>query len=137
MILGAINVLYVIDIILVIILAWILGVQLYTWLVGRKVAQMVENDEFKAGMKKAQVIDLREPDSFKASHILGARNMPFSQFKLYQDSLRKDMPVYLYDQGKSISIRAASKLHKAGFSEIVILKGGFAKWDGKIKKAQI
>lgn len=134
---GAINVLYVLDIILIIILAWILGVQLYTWLLGKKVAKIVEKDEFKAGMKKAQLIDLREPDSFKASHILGARNMPFSQFKLYQGSLRKDMPVYLYDQGKSISIRAATKLHKAGFKEIVILNGGFAKWDGKIKKAKL
>ena len=134
---GAINVLYVLDIILIIILAWILGVQLYTWLLGKKVAKIVEKDEFKAEMKKAQLIDLREPDSFKASHILGARNMPFSQFKLYQGSLRKDMPVYLYDQGKSISIRAAAKLHKAGFKEIVILNGGFAKWDGKIKKAKL
>lgn len=134
---GAINVLYVLDIILIIILAWILGVQLYTWLLGKKVAKIVEKDEFKAGMKKAQLIDLRELDSFKASHILGARNMPFSQFKLYQGSLRKDMPVYLYDQGKSISIRAAAKLHKVGFKEIVILNGGFAKWDGKIKKAKL
>ncbi|MCP0886790.1 rhodanese-like domain-containing protein [Ligilactobacillus sp. WILCCON 0076] len=119
---------------MVLILAWMIGVQLYTWLLGRRVAKIIENNEFKEGMHKAQVIDLREADSFKTSHILGARNMPYSQFKIYKTSLRKDMPVYLYEQGKTLSIRAASQLYKAGFKDIFILKGGLNKWDGKLKK---
>ena len=82
----------------------------------------------------AQVIDVREEDSFKAGHILGARNIPFSQFKMYIGGIRKDMPVYLYEQGKALALRCAIMLKKEGFDKIFVLKGGYNKWDGKKKK---
>ena len=85
-------------------------------------------------MHHAQVIDVREEDSFKAGHILGARNIPFSQFKMYIGGIRKDMPVYLYEQGKALALRCAIMLKKEGFDKIFVLKGGYNKWDGKKKK---
>lgn len=38
--------------------------------------------------------------------------MPFMQFKMYKDALRKDMPVYLYDEGVQYPIKVSSKLKR-------------------------
>ncbi|GAJ25263.1 rhodanese-like domain protein [Liquorilactobacillus sucicola DSM 21376 = JCM 15457] len=136
MALQKISVLGIVNIVLLVILLAIIGNQLYLWLKGRKVAKIVENDEFKKGMHRAQLIDLREKDNFNAGHIMGARNIPFGQFRVMKDSIRKDMPVYLYDQGKSLSTRVAIKLHKDGYQDIYILKSGFERWDGRVKKSK-
>lgn len=37
--------------------------------------------EFIKGYRKAQLIDVREPNEFEGGHILGARNIPLSQLK--------------------------------------------------------
>lgn len=132
-VLGALSVMGWIDIALILILVWLFGSQAYTYFIGKKHATILKNEEFKEGMHKAQIIDVREPKDFKKKHILGARNMPFSQFKLFKDSLRKDMPIYLYDDTKTVAPRMASKLHKNGYKNIYILKSGFDKWDGKTK----
>ena len=50
--------------------------------------------------------------------------------------LRADLPVYLYDEGMTLSTQAASWLAKQGFQQVYILDGGFAKWTGKTKKAK-
>lgn len=125
-----------VNIILILLVAYLLGMQLYTYISGKRVSTMLDNEEFKKGMKKAQVIDLREPDTFNAGHILGARNMPYSQFKIYKSSLRKDMPVYLYETGRTIATRAAVQLYKEGFRDLYILKSGYDRWDGKKKKSK-
>lgn len=137
MLLGNISTWLWIDLVLILILVWMFGAQLYWWQRGKRVAKIVENDEFKQGLRKGQVIDLRDSAEFDRSHILGARNMPFAQFELYQGSLRKDAPVYLYDTSKAMPIRIASRLKKLGFKDIYILKGGFSKWDGKKKSKKI
>nr|WP_054757311.1 rhodanese-like domain-containing protein [Liquorilactobacillus satsumensis] len=124
----------IIDIILIVVMLYILGNQLYLWYQGRRVAHFLENQEFRHGMHVAQIIDLRDKDNFDAGHIMGARNVPYAQFKIMKESIRKDMPVYLYDQGKSLSTRIAVRLHKDGYTDIYILKNGFDKWDGRVKK---
>lgn len=50
----------------------------YFQIMGRRSATIISEDEFKAGMKKAQVIDVREKNEFDSGHILGARNIPFT-----------------------------------------------------------
>ena len=93
MLLGDISTWLWIDLVLILILVWMFGAQLYWWQRGKRVAKIVENDEFKQGLRKGQVIDLRDSAEFDRSHILGARNMPFAQFELFQGSLRKYSPV--------------------------------------------
>jgi len=100
----------------------------------RKASKMIGETEFREGFRKGQLIDLRDADDFKSGHILGARNIPLSQLKLYINGLRQDKPVYLYCQSTARSQRASILLHKAGFQEIYQLTGGFRKWTGKIKK---
>ena len=116
------SILWVINgILLVIVLAMVFN-ELYLKIMVKRSAKMLTEEEFKETMRKAQVIDVREKDTFDAGHILGARSMPYSMLKTTIGSLRKDQPVYLYDQKKALSIRAAN------------LKGGYDGWTGKVKK---
>ncbi|WP_163969981.1 rhodanese-like domain-containing protein [Oceanobacillus halotolerans] len=99
----------------------------------RSYLKVLTEDQFREGYRKAQLIDVREPQEFERGHILGARNIPITQMKQRLIELRKDKPVYLYCQGASRSARAAQLLHKKGYQDIYQLKGGFKKWTGKIK----
>ncbi|MGK0551347.1 rhodanese-like domain-containing protein [Enterococcus faecalis] len=128
------SVLWIINGILFLILAGILLNELYLKMMTKRSAKMLTEEEFKETMRKAQVIDVREKDVFKAGHILGARNIPYGMLKTSLASIRKDQPVYLYDQKKAFSIRAANLLRKNGYQDIYILKGGYEGWTGKIKK---
>ena len=128
------SILWVINgILLVIVLAMVFN-ELYLKIMVKRSAKMLTEEEFKETMRKAQVIDVREIDTFDAGHILGARSMPYSMLKTTIGSLRKDQPVYLYDQKKALSIRAANLLRKNGYTDIYILKGGYDGWTGKVKK---
>ena len=128
------SILWVINgILLVIVLAMVFN-ELYLKIMVKRSAKMLTEEEFKETMRKAQVIDVREKDTFDAGHILGARSMPYSMLKTTIGSLRKDQPVYLYDQKKALSIRAANLLRKNGYTDIYILKGGYEGWTGKVKK---
>ena len=128
------SILWVINgILLVIVLAMVFN-ELYLKIMVKRSAKMLTEEEFKETMRKAQVIDVREKDTFDAGHILGARSMPYSMLKTTIGSLRKDQPVYLYDQKKALSIRAANLLRKNGSTDIYILKGGYDGWTGKVKK---
>ena len=97
---------------------------------------VLTEEEFIKGYRKAQLRDVREPQEFERGHILGARNIPVTQMKQRLIEIRKDKPVYLYCQGSSRSARAAQLLHKKGYKHIYQLKGGFKRWTGKIKVGQ-
>ncbi|MCH4123478.1 MAG: rhodanese-like domain-containing protein [Levilactobacillus sp.] len=122
-------------ILLVLIIAWAAW-QLITVVRRNQVSTVIDEETFQAGMRKAQVIDLREKKDFDAGHILGARNIPYSTFRTYHTGIRSDLPVYLYDQGKALSTRAALMLGKEGYKDISILKTGYARWQGKTKKSE-
>ena len=100
----------------------------------KKAGKDLSSEQFKENMRKAQIIDLREKDDFNAGHILGARNIPFLEFKQRMNEIRKDQPVYLYDQRKTFSRRASLILQKEGYDKIFRLEDGYEEWDGKIKK---
>lgn len=124
----------VINIILLVILLGILGNEIYLRIMAKRAAKTIKEEEFKELMRKGQVIDVREKDAFDAGHILGARNLPYSMLKQTYESLRKDQSILLYDQKKTMAIRAANLLRKHGYQDIYILKGGYNDWTGKTKK---
>lgn len=93
----------------------------------------LSQDEFRKGYRRAQLIDVREPQEYERGHILGARNIPMTQLKTRLIELRKDKPVYLYCQGISRSNRAANILRKNGYENLNVLDGGFRKWTGRVK----
>ncbi len=108
--------------------------QLFLFIQRKNSATLLPPEDFRKNIRKVQVIDVRESPEFQAGHILGARNIAFTTFKERFPEIRKDQPVYLYDQRTSLSGRAAAILKKNGYKQIFILKGGYDKWDGKIKK---
>ena len=127
------SVLFWVNIILLaILIALILNWAYYKYM-ARRFATVLEEDEFKEGMRKAQIIDVREKNEFDSGHILGARSIPYPMLMQSLASIRKDQPVYLYDTRTALSTRAAKKLRKNGYNNIFILKDGFEDWTGKTK----
>lgn len=104
------------------------------WLYQKKIITTLTEEEFIAGYRKAQLIDVREANEFDAGHILGARNIPISQFKMRYKEIRPDKPVYLYCQSSLRSGRAGQMLKRKGYHDLYHLKGGFKQWSGKVKK---
>lgn len=127
---------------------WVLSVIILIFLIGWGGFVLVDNwrqkrytttltaDQFEKGKHRAQLIDLRNENQFKDSHIIGARNIPYVMLRQRYEELRPDMPVYLYDMGESVSVHAAAFLYKKGYHDLYILKGGFNEWEGRTKKSK-
>lgn len=109
------------------------GYQLFLLIERRTSAKLVTQEEMLQAGKGVQIIDVREKDEFNRKHILGARNIPYTQFKQLYTQIRKDQPVYLYDQFGFMAGRAAGKLKRQGYTQIFLLKGGLDRWTGKTK----
>lgn len=124
----------VIILILVLVLIAVGLYYLIRFFQGRSAGTDLEEEEFSKDLRKMQLIDIREPDDFKAGHILGARNIPSTQFKVRLAELRKDKPVYLYGSGAFVMNRISLLLKNEGFDDIYRLKGGYDSWSGKIKR---
>ncbi|WP_342432292.1 rhodanese-like domain-containing protein [Neobacillus sp. FSL H8-0543] len=123
------NTLYTLLIIIVAVVIY----SVFTYFYQKRIVKTVTEEEFRAGYRKAQLIDIREPNEFDGGHILGARNIPLSQMKTRIKEIRPDMPVYLYCQSGMRSARAAQLLHRKGYRNLTQLQGGFKKWSGKVK----
>jgi rhodanese-related sulfurtransferase len=111
----------------------VIAYSVFTYFYQKRIVKTVTEEEFRAGYRKAQLIDVREPNDFQAGHILGARNIPISQIRTRMQELRSDLPVYLYDQNGMRSARAAQFLYRKGYKDLTQLQGGFKKWSGKVK----
>lgn len=116
-------------IVLVAVIAWML----LNFFLNKKAVKELNQDEFQQGLRKAQVIDLREKADYDYGHVNGARNIPMTMFRQRYQGLRKDQPIYLIDANGIASYRAARSLKKKGYKDIYMLKGGYKKWTGKIK----
>ncbi|GAA0296282.1 rhodanese-related sulfurtransferase [Gracilibacillus halotolerans] len=109
---------------------------LYRFFKQKRILTSLPEEDFRQGYRKAQLIDVREPNEYDGGHILGARNIPLTQLKQRLTELRKDQPIYLYCQSGSRAGRAALMLNKNGYKDLYQLQGGFKKWTGKIKKTK-
>ncbi|MDO4912397.1 MAG: rhodanese-like domain-containing protein [Lactobacillus sp.] len=126
----------VLDGILLVILIGFLAVGIMNFIANKRLGGQLTKEEFKEGMRKAQIVDLREAAPFKRKHIDGARSFPMSMFKYKYQELRKDMPVYLYSDSKTVTLKAARMLKRKGYNSIYYLTGGINDWDGRVKSSK-
>jgi len=122
------------TILLIILAAALIAYTAFSFFYQRKIMKHLTEEEFRSGYRKAQLIDVREPNEFEGGHILGARNIPLSQLRQRYKEIRSDQPVYFYCQNTVRSGRAAQMLKRKGYNNLYCLKGGFKGWTGKIKK---
>lgn len=130
------NFFIILDIVLLVIILAMGANWLFNRIWAKRLGGELDNDSFKEGMRKAQIIDLREKEPFKRKHIDGARSLPYTMLRYQYSELRPDLPVYLYSDSLSITLRAARFLKKKKFTSIYWLKTGFDQWDGRTKKSK-
>src|SRR5699024_10279587 len=100
---------------LLIVLIVFIAYYVFVFFRQRRFLNILTQEEFIEGYRKAQLIDVREKQEFDKGHIRGARNIPLTQMKQSINALRQDKPVYLYCQNTARSTRAANLLHKNKF----------------------
>lgn len=125
-----------INIILIIIILAFAANWIWTKIQAKTVGGKLTQEEFEAGKRKAQIIDVREKNAFKKSHILGARNVPMTMFKYQYSEIRPDLPVYLYSDSQALTLKAARILKKHGYKKIFWLEDSFDKWEGQTKASK-
>lgn len=74
------------------------------------------------------LIDVRTPSEFKSEHIKKAKNIPLNTIAQSFDKIPRDKPVVLMCRTGNRSGMAARQLVKAGYENIVNLKGGILRW---------
>ena len=80
--------------------------------------------------EKAVVVDVCEPNEFAAGHVVGSKNIPFSQLedKLAGAIKNKALPVILVCHSGARSSRAVQIAKKLGFENAHSLSGGMGAW---------
>ncbi|MEM9001677.1 MAG: rhodanese-like domain-containing protein [Bacteroidota bacterium] len=82
--------------------------------------------------RKAQLIDVRTLEEYRAGHIDGAVNYDIRDKKTFLmqiENLDKERPVYLYCQLGGRSGRAAQVLKAEGFTKIFDYSAGYNDWE--------
>ncbi|GGL77399.1 rhodanese-like domain-containing protein [Curtobacterium sp. Csp1] len=75
----------------------------------------------------AHVIDVREPDEYRAGHVPGAANIPLAQLGDRLGEIPTGAPVHVVCQSGGRSARATEVLTAAGFAAVDVA-GGTASW---------
>ena len=72
-------------------------------------------------------IDVRDHESFSEAHIIGAQNIQFDEIAIKHNKLSKykAKPIVVYGDNAE---KAMQQLHKEGFEQVFVLKGGLAAW---------
>jgi len=80
--------------------------------------------------EEANVIDVSAISEHQAGHIINARHILPSKIDPLGKELSplKDKPIALYCKSGMSSPAVAKQLIKAGFSKVVVLKGGLSAW---------
>ncbi len=78
----------------------------------------------------ARIIDISTAADFNKGHIADARHTPVSQFEAAVTEFMKqaDKPVLVVCKNGQTAAATASRLVKAGFKQVAVLKGGMAQW---------
>ncbi|MBQ3392503.1 MAG: rhodanese-like domain-containing protein [Lachnospiraceae bacterium] len=89
--------------------------------------------EFRS-LKRAMLVDVREPAEYKSGHLQGARNIPVDSIEKATSGIQdKDMPLFVYCLSGARARKAVSKLTKMGYTNVKSI-GGINDYTGKLVK---
>jgi rhodanese-related sulfurtransferase len=76
------------------------------------------------------LLDIREADDYKEFHAPNTTNIPMGRLALRLAELEpyKSKPIMVIDHAEQRAPRAFEVLQKAGFTQLVVVKGGMAEW---------
>lgn len=74
------------------------------------------------------IIDVRNREEYRQSHIKGARNIPLDQMEKRKGSLPRDKDIIVYCQNGGTSVRAIRMLEVAGFTKLYHMDEGLRGW---------
>ncbi|MBI4382998.1 MAG: thiosulfate sulfurtransferase GlpE [Nitrospinae bacterium] len=77
---------------------------------------------------EAEIVDIRDPDSYEATHIPGAIHLGDNNAREIIASLDKEKPLIVYCYHGISSQGAAAYFAQQGFQEVYSLAGGFESW---------
>ncbi len=74
------------------------------------------------------LVDIRPEKKYNQGHIIGAINIPESEFKGFLEKVPSDIPVFIYSQKGDRSERLAKELSKKVHENLKSLIGGYEQW---------
>jgi rhodanese-related sulfurtransferase len=79
----------------------------------------------------ALLLDVREPEEFKAGHAPNAKLIPLGQLssRLPEIAAYKDKPIVVMCRSGHRSAMAVSQLRDAGYTQVSNVKGGIRAWE--------
>jgi len=97
--------------------------------------QYIRPAELKAMLRdggELALLDVREEGAHSASHLLYAAPAPLSRLELMVPAMvpRRSARVVLVDAGDGLAERAGDRLGELGYTDVAVLQGGTAAWEG-------
>lgn len=87
--------------------------------------EILERDE----MGQFVLVDVRQPEEYRAGHIPGARLVPLGELEARHSELAKDKKIVTYCRSGHRSMGAAILLCGMGFKDVYAMDGGMLNWD--------
>ena len=100
---------------------------------ARNEIQEITADDVKSRLDSGEniaLIDVREPDEFRAGYISGAEHVSrgFLELKIEQVVPDRSTPVVAYCAGGVRSLFAAQVMKDMGYDNVLSMEGGYGKW---------
>ncbi|MFP5429590.1 MAG: rhodanese-like domain-containing protein [Gammaproteobacteria bacterium] len=80
--------------------------------------------------QNARLIDVRDPAEFKAGHISGSENIPYSRISERLEELKKELqrPIVVICNIGQTAGAVGGQLKTAGLTQVYKLEGGISNW---------
>lgn len=91
----------------------------------------VEDAAARLAAGDATFVDIRDPGSFRAAHVPGARHLGDANLQAFLQETDDTTTVIVYCYHGNSSLGGAAYLREAGFADVYSMRGGFEAWRGK------
>jgi len=97
--------------------------------------------EFESALARcrghATMLDVREPEEYRAGHVHNARLVPLREIINTAESIPRDRPLFLVCRSGRRSTRAMHWFMDLGFEEVFNLKGGILSWKAQGRPTEV